>query len=168
MLHHVIWHIHKERVKLVKHLLRARLLNNIARNCNIRFLVLEFCKVLFFKLYLSVGDRFNELLHLFVLGTFTSLYSTHMATPFTSAIEVITTAPEKATPMSKAVASTTRDIIAISSSVSEIIPTKDTVTSPSPTSKEPETEEPETEEPKTGNLSLKVLRNWHKSNSITC
>ncbi len=100
-----------------------------------------------------------------------------MATPYTSAIPIMTTAPGEVTPTSTAekgsatysqssvaviatttqelvktsatVASTSQGIIGTSSSVNEITPTDDTVTSPPPTSKEPETEEPETEEPET-------------------
>ncbi|KAL9957479.1 hypothetical protein ACROYT_G039117 [Oculina patagonica] len=90
-------------------------------------------------------------------------YSTHMTILYTSAIQEITTASEKATPMSTAGKSS-----AISSSASvavivtkaqkltvvrsatvastshDTIATSDTVTSPPPTSKEPTTEEPKT------------------------
>ena len=53
------------------------------------------------------------------------------------------------------------------SSVHKIIPTSETITSPSPTSKGPETEEPKTEEPETGsfiktvNLPSSLLRPGH-------
>lgn len=100
-----------------------------------------------------------------------------MATPYISVVQVITTAPDKATLTSTAgksaamsyqasvadtvtttqrlekssarEVSTSQLIIAMSSSVYEIIPTSEKVTPPPPTSNEPQTEKPATEEPET-------------------
>ena len=69
--------------------------------------------------------------------------------------------PKATTPMSTTgkagvIPSQTSVKVAVSmiaiSSVHRIIPTSDTIASPSPTSKGPETEEPKTEEPETGSF----------------